>query len=213
MKSTKLITQIKPRFWCLENPADTQLHKQAYMKPFEKYISNCSYCMYGRPYRKNTTIWNNFNLKLKTCTCKGKHAVKLGGDYGGTPGCRKWAKRKHKISIPATLIQDIVRQLKSKTTLRKLPMEPPPARTPPKQKIIINENKNNELITGNNNHASLFVPTEREIRNFAKITHPHAVTTYLDKNGGAGIVMCKKHHYNINKKHLMMILTTMIILK
>ena len=79
-------------------------------------------------------------------------------------------------------------------------MEPPLARIPPKQKIIINENKNNELITGNNNHASHFVPTEREIRNFAKITHPHAVTTYLDKNGGAGIVMCKKHHYNINKK-------------
>ena len=76
--------------------------------------AECSYCQYDRPYRKNTTIWNNFDLKLATCKCTTKHKVKLGGDYGGTPGCRKWAKYKHKISVPQKLILEIIRQLRNK---------------------------------------------------------------------------------------------------
>ena len=91
------INKEQPKYWCLENPAQTKLHKQKYMQNLPK--AECSYCQYDRPYRKNTTIWNNFDLKLATCKCTTKHKVKLGGDYGGTPGCRKWAKYKHKISV------------------------------------------------------------------------------------------------------------------
>ena len=43
------------------------------------------------------------------------------------------------------------------------------------------------------------LPTEQRIRNFTRELHKCAVTTYMDKNAGAGILMCKRHHYNITK--------------
>ena len=86
----KLIHKIKPQFWCIENPAQTALHKQKYIKKLPR--TECSQCMYGRPFRKHTTVFNNFNLELKICNHTTPHKVKLGGNYGGTPGCRKWSK-------------------------------------------------------------------------------------------------------------------------
>ena len=82
-----LVHKVKPKFWCIENPAETLLHQQKYTKNVPR--TECSQCMYGQPFRKNTTIFNNFNLKLKTCNHTERHRVKLGDDYGGTPGCRK----------------------------------------------------------------------------------------------------------------------------
>ena len=43
------------------------------------------------------------------------------------------------------------------------------------------------------------LPTEQRLRNFTRELHKCAVTTYMDKNAGAGILMCKKRHYNITK--------------
>ena len=195
------IKKIKPKFWCLENPASTKLHKQDYMEEFKKYITECSYCQYDRPYRKNTTIWNNFDLKLNTCKCIGKHKVKLGGNYGGTPGCRRWAKRKHKISVPEKLIETIVKQLQSKTKIYKPRCVHVNNTTlDTKTKTSKEKSSNNDLITDDVNHASQYIPSEKSIREFKRDIHKCAIVTYLDKNAGAGILMCKKHHYEITKK-------------
>ena len=111
-----LIHKIKPQFWCIENPAGTALHKMNYMntKRMKGKLTECSQCMYGRPFQKNTSIWNNFKIKLNTCTCVGPHKVKLGGNYGGTPGCRKWSKSVMKSMIPEKLVESIYNQLSSK---------------------------------------------------------------------------------------------------
>ena len=132
------------------------------MEEFKKYITECSYCQYDRPYRKNTTIWNNFDLKLNTCKCIGKHKVKLGGNYGGTPGCRRWAKRKHKISVPEKLIETIVKQLQSKTKIYK-PRCVHVSNTTLKTRTKISKGKssNNDLITDGVNHASQYIPSEK----------------------------------------------------
>ena len=51
------------------------------------------------------------SLTLMTCTCKGRHKVKLGGNYGGTPGCKRYAKSHWKAQVPKPLVRAIARQL------------------------------------------------------------------------------------------------------
>jgi len=65
LKTLELIKQLGPKFWIMENPQTGLLKKQEFMKniPF----TDCSYCKYGMPYRKQTRLWNNFKLKLMTC--------------------------------------------------------------------------------------------------------------------------------------------------
>ena len=74
-----------------------------------KYV-HCDYCMYGLPYRKSTTLWHSdsISLKLKTCTCKGAHKVKLGGNYNGY---KRWSKKHLKGRIPEALTRSIAEQV------------------------------------------------------------------------------------------------------
>lgn len=61
---------LKPRFFIMENPASGKfaLHKQKFMAPYEKYRNETTYCHYGFPYRKLTSIWSNIpQLQLKNC--------------------------------------------------------------------------------------------------------------------------------------------------
>tara|TARA_B100001094_G_C18179766_1_gene800192 strand:+ start:406 stop:1011 length:606 start_codon:yes stop_codon:yes gene_type:complete len=77
----KIIAYFKPRYFFIENPVGLMRHRPC-MQNMEKYRHTCSYCRYGKPYRKNTDIWTNKPVKLKRCThetpCKwvkkyGKH--------------------------------------------------------------------------------------------------------------------------------------------
>ena len=43
-----LMHSIKPQFWCIENPAQTALHKQKYIVNLPR--TECPQCMYGRPF-------------------------------------------------------------------------------------------------------------------------------------------------------------------
>lgn len=114
-KSLKLIEELKPKFWVLENPQTGTLKNQEFMMnlPF----ADASYCKYGLPYRKQTRFWNNFNLKLETCKkdCgfikDNKHINSVGN------GRKKYAKFqryswnvKLKYAIPVKLINSILKQ-------------------------------------------------------------------------------------------------------
>lgn len=100
--------------WVLENPQTGTLKKQPMMNGLP--YTDASYCQYGKPYRKQTRFWNNFNLKLKTCdrnTCEmikdGKHIASVGN--GRKKYTNKNYKREEKYSIPELLVQSILEQL------------------------------------------------------------------------------------------------------
>ena len=115
LKTLKIIKQLNPKIWIIENPQTGLLKNQEFMKnlPF----SDCSYCKYGLPYRKQTRLWNNFNLKLKTCKkdCKfmmgNKHISSAGN------GRRKWhtkgrfLEQKDKYTIPKELCLQIIKTI------------------------------------------------------------------------------------------------------
>ena len=63
---------------------------------------------------------------------------------------------------------------------------------------IINSIPTNDMLT-KENPVSNILPTTKQIKEIARALKPIAVITYLDKNPGAGIIMCKRHHWEINK--------------
>ena len=71
------------------------------------------------PYRKDTTLWcsDSLHLNLKTCTCTGPHLVKLGGDYGGRAGCKRFSKKHIKGQVPKLLVMSIAKQLKEQLNI------------------------------------------------------------------------------------------------
>ena len=77
MKAGLKITRwLAPDAWFLENPVGL-LMEMPWMQRYGPSLNVCSYCRYGKPYRKNTCIWSNVaNLDLKTCSganlCKSK---------------------------------------------------------------------------------------------------------------------------------------------
>ena len=54
-----IIEQVEPTYYVIENPVGMMRHRD-FIKPWtERGLSTVSYCMYGKPYRKNTDLWNN----------------------------------------------------------------------------------------------------------------------------------------------------------
>ena len=88
-----LALRIKSQGFILENLQHTKLADQAYMNNLRK--EHCSYYQHGFPYREDTTplalgLNNPETLELQIHT---KHAVKIGGDYGGRLGCKRYSKK------------------------------------------------------------------------------------------------------------------------
>jgi len=67
-KALEIIHHFNPQFWTMENPKSNSkvgLHKRPFMSDY-KY-TEVHYCMYNYPVKKQTIIFNNFNLELKLC--------------------------------------------------------------------------------------------------------------------------------------------------
>ena len=60
---------LRPDSFFLENPVGL-LMEMPWMQRYQRLLNVCSYCRYGKPYRKNTCIWSDVNLDLKTCSGK-----------------------------------------------------------------------------------------------------------------------------------------------
>lgn len=74
----KIIHELDPPRWFMENPSTGYLHKRPFMKKYVRYIKECCYCRYGRDFKKPTHIWTNVGCEFKTCDndtpCKWKRA-------------------------------------------------------------------------------------------------------------------------------------------
>ena len=65
-----ILEHLRPRFWIMENPASGAfaLHRRGFMSKFEKFRNETTYCHWGFPYRKLTSIWSNISdLELQSC--------------------------------------------------------------------------------------------------------------------------------------------------
>jgi hypothetical protein len=60
-KTLRLIADLRPACWTLENPWTGMLRKREFMTPLASQMRVVSYCQYGLPYRKATAIWTNLS--------------------------------------------------------------------------------------------------------------------------------------------------------
>jgi len=106
-RTLEIIRYFKPKCFTIENPQSGKL-KNFLDLPY----SDCSYCQYGLPYRKNTRLWNNIKLKLEKCKCKGIHQASVMGNKN-TP--RDVQERRQKTEelyiIPPLLVESIYEQV------------------------------------------------------------------------------------------------------
>ena len=62
------IEHLQPRVWAIENPGSGMLRKRDFMQSMEPFRHECTYCKYGKRYRKLTDIWTNREgLVLERC--------------------------------------------------------------------------------------------------------------------------------------------------
>lgn len=107
IKTLSLIIALNPKYWIIENPQTGTLKFQYFMKDLT--FTDVSYCMYGKSFRKQTRLWNNFNFKGKICNHKEKHKDSCGN------GRKEWTENNlnsyEKGSIPEELTKTILKQL------------------------------------------------------------------------------------------------------
>ena len=112
----RVIRYAQPDFWFMENPVGL-LKEQPFMRKLTNYINTCSQCRYGRHYRKNTNIWSNATLLLKTCStdtpCStqrrhGRHFVTA--QSGPNAEARGSGRRENVYGIPCPLVCDLFTQ-------------------------------------------------------------------------------------------------------
>jgi len=58
-KTMQIVEYLKPLVWIMENPWTGLLRKRPFMEALEPRMRVISYCKYGLPYRKHTSIWTN----------------------------------------------------------------------------------------------------------------------------------------------------------
>ena len=63
IKTISLILALKPKYWIIENPQTGTLKFQYFIR--ELPYTDISYCRYGKTFRKQTRLWNNFEFKEK----------------------------------------------------------------------------------------------------------------------------------------------------
>lgn len=110
IKTLSLIIALKPKYWIIENPQTGTLKFQYFMKDLP--FTDVSYCRYGKTFRKQTRLWNNFEFKGKLCNCKKKHKDSCGN------GRKEWSENNfnsyEKGSIPTELAREILEELTQK---------------------------------------------------------------------------------------------------
>ena len=110
IKTLSLIIALKPKYWVIENPQTGTLKFQYFMKDLP--FTDVSYCRYGKTFRKQTRLWNNFEFKGKTCNHTEKHKDSCGN------GRKEWSENSfnsyEKGSIPMELAKDILNTVQEK---------------------------------------------------------------------------------------------------
>ena len=110
IKVLNLISIFNPKIWIIENPQTGTLKFQYFMKDLP--YTDVSYCMYGKEFRKQTRLWNNFRFTGKVCNHIRKHQDSCGN--GRVEYTSRALDSYEKGSIPIDLSKEIIRQAELK---------------------------------------------------------------------------------------------------
>ena len=108
LKTLKLIEELKPTYWFIENPRGV-LRKMAFMDGLHR--KTVCYCRYGDSRMKPTDIWTNFvDWKPRAMCHNGNpdHVAAPRGSRTGTQGLKGNVERSR---IPSALFVEIFEQL------------------------------------------------------------------------------------------------------
>lgn len=103
----RLIEELEPKYWFIENPVGG-MRKSLFMQKYNKYRHTVTYCQYGDIRMKPTDIWTNHpNPKFKLPCKKGDkcHEPAPRGSKSGTQGLKNSIE---KSKIPYLLCKHIV---------------------------------------------------------------------------------------------------------
>lgn len=113
-KCIEIIEFYKPKWWFIENPGSGFLRFRDFMEPLEKYRHTCTYCKYGTPYKKLTSIWTNKQgLDLKQCKSdpcdyKREHGIhRACAQSGPRKGFVKSASSQITYQVPLPLLREL----------------------------------------------------------------------------------------------------------
>ena len=104
----RLIEELKPKYWFIENPRGG-MRKSTFMQKYNKYSYTITYCQYGDTRMKPTDIWTNHpNPKFKPMCRNGApcHEKAPRGSKTGTQGLKG---SKDRSVIPVELCRHIVK--------------------------------------------------------------------------------------------------------
>jgi len=121
LKTLRIIKELRPRIWIMENPATGKLIEQEFIKKLP--FTDVSYCKYGLPYKKQTRIWTNLKFKGKVCNkdckflvdgLKNKRHIGSAGCGGKGQGHKiyytnKSFKKEEKYVVPKQLCLEILK--------------------------------------------------------------------------------------------------------
>eukprot|EP00223_Ostreococcus_mediterraneus_P004572 CAMPEP_0174578162 /NCGR_PEP_ID=MMETSP0929-20130131/565_1 /TAXON_ID=548131 ORGANISM="Ostreococcus mediterraneus, Strain clade-D-RCC2572" /NCGR_SAMPLE_ID=MMETSP0929 /ASSEMBLY_ACC=CAM_ASM_000573 /LENGTH=1980 /DNA_ID=CAMNT_0015759177 /DNA_START=763 /DNA_END=6705 /DNA_ORIENTATION=+ len=119
-----IIKHYDPSFWWIENPASGKkaLHKMSWMKHLENHRCETTYCSYGFPYRKITSIWTSSPIDdlphcdITPCLAKqltGQHwKVAQAGPSNGKPGTPREISMMNPLPLVARLLSEGCKVLK-----------------------------------------------------------------------------------------------------
>lgn len=101
----RLIIELQPRFWFIENPRGG-LRKMRFMQGLPRYT--VTYCQYGERRMKPTDIWTNHPAPKFKPPCKNGDTCHDAAPRGARTGTQALANRVEKARIPTLLCEHIV---------------------------------------------------------------------------------------------------------
>lgn len=102
----KLIEELKPRFWFIENPRGG-LRKMTWMQGLPRY--GVTYCQYGDTRMKPTDIWTNHPAPRFKPMCKNGDSCHVSAPRGARTGTQGIKGSKERSVIPKALCEHIVK--------------------------------------------------------------------------------------------------------
>jgi hypothetical protein len=107
-KTLKIIKELKPKYWIIENPRGV-LRKMNFMKDLPR--TSVCYCQYGDTRMKPTDLWNNFNFK--GLMCKNGNPDHISAPRGSKTGTQGLKGAKERGIIPERLCLEIIKKIEA----------------------------------------------------------------------------------------------------
>lgn len=111
LKTLKLIKELEPKFWFIENPRGV-LRKMGFMKKLHR--NTVTYCQYGDTRMKPTDIWTNCEEWEPKQMCKNGSPCHIAAPRGSKTGTQGLKNNTERSVVPRELCLEIIKFLENK---------------------------------------------------------------------------------------------------